>query len=107
VTDRITVRPDIYHGQACVMGTRIPVFEIVRMPANGDTVEYLVQECPTSGARTSSRAWTMPPLSSNSSRRRPWRIGTIAGRDGCRVVKVLADETIAHRVCKNPGIPSP
>lgn len=46
MTDRISARPDVYHGQACVTGTRIPVFQVVRMLANGDTVESLLREYP-------------------------------------------------------------
>ena len=42
--DRISIDPHICHGQACVKGTRIPVHQIVRMLANGDTVEDLLAE---------------------------------------------------------------
>ena len=44
--DRISIDPDICHGQACVKGTRIPVHQLVRMLANGDTVEELLAEYP-------------------------------------------------------------
>ena len=44
--DRISINPNICHGQACVKGTRIPVHQIVRMLANGDTVEELVADFP-------------------------------------------------------------
>jgi uncharacterized protein (DUF433 family) len=44
--DRITISPNICHGQACVKGTRMPVHQIVRMMANGDTVEDLLAEYP-------------------------------------------------------------
>jgi uncharacterized protein (DUF433 family) len=44
--DRISIDPNICHGQACVKGTRIPVHQIVRMLANGDTVEELLAEYP-------------------------------------------------------------
>ena len=44
--DRITVRPDVCHGQACIRGTRIPVHQVVRMLANGDTVDDLVAAYP-------------------------------------------------------------
>ena len=43
--ERISIDPTICHGQACVKGTRIPVHQIVRMLANGDTVENLLAEC--------------------------------------------------------------
>ena len=45
--DRISISPNICHGQACVKGTRIPVHQIVRMLANGDTVEDLLAEDPS------------------------------------------------------------
>ena len=44
--ERISIDPTICHGQACVKGTRIPVHQIVRMLANGDTVEDLLAEYP-------------------------------------------------------------
>ena len=44
--DRISFHPNICHGQACVKGTRMPVHQIVRMLANGDTVETLLAEYP-------------------------------------------------------------
>ena len=42
--DRISINSGICHGQACVKGTRMPVHQIVRMLANGDTVEDLLRE---------------------------------------------------------------
>jgi uncharacterized protein (DUF433 family) len=45
--ERISIDPNICHGQACVKGTRIPVHQIVRMLANGDTVEVLLAEYPS------------------------------------------------------------
>ena len=44
--ERISIDPGICHGQACVKGTRIPVHQIVRMLANGDTVDNLIAEYP-------------------------------------------------------------
>jgi uncharacterized protein (DUF433 family) len=44
---RITINPQICHGQACVTGTRIPVHQIVRMLANGDTADDLLREYPS------------------------------------------------------------
>lgn len=44
--DRISINPNICHGQACVKGTRMPVHQIVRMLANGDTVDDLLSEYP-------------------------------------------------------------
>jgi uncharacterized protein (DUF433 family) len=45
--ERISLNPDICHGQACIKGTRIPVYQIVALLANGDTVEGLLKIYPT------------------------------------------------------------
>lgn len=45
--ERISVAPNIRHGQACVRGARIPVHQVVRMLANGDTVEGLLDAFPS------------------------------------------------------------
>ena len=45
--ERISINPNICHGQACVKGSRMPVHQIVRMLANGDTVEGLLAEYPS------------------------------------------------------------
>ena len=42
--ERISTDPKICHGQACLKGTRIPVYQILHMLANGDTIEELVKE---------------------------------------------------------------
>ena len=42
--DRISINSNVCHGQACVKGTRMPVHQVVRMLANGDTVEDLLAE---------------------------------------------------------------
>jgi len=47
MNDRISIDPQICHGQACIKGTRIPVYQIVRMLANGDTINDLLQEYPS------------------------------------------------------------
>ena len=44
---RISIDPKVCHGQACVKGTRIPVHQIVRMLANGDSIEDLLKEYPS------------------------------------------------------------
>jgi uncharacterized protein (DUF433 family) len=44
--ERISIDPNVCHGQACVKGTRIPVHQVVRMMANGDTVDDLLAEYP-------------------------------------------------------------
>ena len=47
MNSRITVDPQVCHGQACVEGTRIPMYQILRMLACGDSVEDLLQEYPS------------------------------------------------------------
>ena len=44
---RITIDPNVHHGQACISGTRISVSQIVRMLANGDSIEHLLEEYPS------------------------------------------------------------
>ena len=44
---RISINPNVCHGQACIKGTRIPVHQIVHMLANGDTIEELMEEYPS------------------------------------------------------------
>ena len=45
--ERISIDPKVCHGQACVKGTRIPVHQVVRMLANRDTIEELLQDYPS------------------------------------------------------------
>lgn len=45
--NRITIDPQVCHGQACIEGTRIPVHQILQMLANGDTIEDLLREYPS------------------------------------------------------------
>lgn len=45
--ERISISPDVCHGQACIRGTRIPVHQVVRMLANGDTVDGLLSAYPS------------------------------------------------------------
>ncbi len=47
MNERISINPRICHGQACVRGTRIPVHQIVKMMANGDTTEILIKAYPS------------------------------------------------------------
>lgn len=44
---RISIDPNICHGQACIKGTRLPVHQILRMLAHGDTFESLLENYPT------------------------------------------------------------
>jgi uncharacterized protein (DUF433 family) len=45
--ERISIDARICHGQACISGTRIPVHQIVRMFAHGDSIETLLAAYPT------------------------------------------------------------
>ena len=45
--ERISIDPNICHGQACIKGTRIPVHQIIGMLANGDTTEEILAEYPS------------------------------------------------------------
>ena len=45
--ERISVDPRICHGQACIQGTRIPVYQIIRTLANGDKIDGLLKEYPS------------------------------------------------------------
>ena len=40
---RISIDPNVCHGQACIKGTRIPMHQIVHMLANGDTIDDLLE----------------------------------------------------------------
>ena len=42
MNERISIHPKICHGQACVAGTRIPVHQVVRMFAHGDSIDTLL-----------------------------------------------------------------
>ena len=44
---KIAIDPNIWHGQAVVKGTRIPVHQIVRMLANGDSIDELLKDYPS------------------------------------------------------------
>lgn len=45
--ERVSVNPNICHGQACIRGTRIPVHQIIKMLANGDTITDLLEAYPS------------------------------------------------------------
>ena len=45
--ERILIDPAVCHGQACIKGTRLPVYQIIGMMANGDTIEDLLAEYPS------------------------------------------------------------
>lgn len=47
MNNRISINPKICHGQACIEGTRIPVHQILRMLANGDSINELIEDYPS------------------------------------------------------------
>ncbi len=47
MSERISIHANICHGQACIAGTRIPVHQVVRMFANGDSVDGLLRAYPS------------------------------------------------------------
>jgi uncharacterized protein (DUF433 family) len=47
MAERVSIDPKICHGQACIKGTRIPVHQIIRMMANGDKIEHLLEDYPS------------------------------------------------------------
>jgi Uncharacterized conserved protein, COG2442 len=44
--DRITFDPQLMGGRACIRGMRIPVSLVVKLVANGMTVEQILREYP-------------------------------------------------------------
>ncbi|GJQ60614.1 MAG: DUF433 domain-containing protein [Candidatus Scalindua sp. AMX11] len=47
MNEHISIDSTVCHGQACIKGTRIPVHQIIRMLANGDTFEDLLYAYPS------------------------------------------------------------
>ena len=47
--DRITTDPKVCHGQACVKGTRIPVFVVLDALATGMTVDQIIKDLQQAG----------------------------------------------------------
>jgi uncharacterized protein (DUF433 family) len=43
---RITVDPETCHGKPCIKGTRIMVWQIVQLLANGDTMDAILDAYP-------------------------------------------------------------
>jgi uncharacterized protein (DUF433 family) len=44
---RISSDPDILHGKPCIKGTRIPVYLIVSLVAEGETIENIIKDYPS------------------------------------------------------------
>lgn len=47
ILQRISSDPDICHGKPCIKGTRIPVYLIVSLVAEGESVESIIQDYPS------------------------------------------------------------
>lgn len=47
MSERISIHANVCHGQACIAETRIPVHQVVRMFANGDSVDGLLRAYPS------------------------------------------------------------
>lgn len=43
---RITNNPKIFHGKACIAGTRIPVYLVLQMLAGGQSKNQILKEYP-------------------------------------------------------------
>ncbi len=48
--DRISSDPDICHGKPCIKGTRIPVYLILSLVAEGVSVEDIIKDYPSLNA---------------------------------------------------------
>ena len=44
---RISSDPDICHGKPCIKETRIPVYLIVSLVAEGESIESIIQDYPS------------------------------------------------------------
>ena len=47
VLKRITSDPEICHGKPCIKGTRIPVYLIVSLIAEGENIETIIKDYPS------------------------------------------------------------
>ncbi len=45
--DRISSDPDICHGKPCIRGTRIPVYLLVSLVAEGEAPETIISDYPS------------------------------------------------------------
>jgi len=44
---RISSDPDILHGKPCIRGTRIPVYLIVSLVAEGESIQAIIKDYPS------------------------------------------------------------
>ena len=47
IFERISSDPDILHGKPCIKGTRIPVYLIVSLVAEGESYESIIENYPS------------------------------------------------------------
>lgn len=47
IFERISSDPDICHGKPCIKGTRIPVYLIVSLIAEGESIESVMKDYPS------------------------------------------------------------
>lgn len=47
IFERISSDPDICHGKPCIKGTRIPVYLIVSLIAEGEDAESVIRDYPS------------------------------------------------------------
>jgi uncharacterized protein (DUF433 family) len=47
VFGKISSDPDILHGKPCIKGTRIPVYLIVSLVAEGEALENIIKDYPS------------------------------------------------------------
>ncbi|MCP4113434.1 MAG: DUF433 domain-containing protein [Desulfobacteraceae bacterium] len=47
IFDRISSDPDICHGKPCIRGTRIPVYLLVSLIAEGEDPETIISDYPS------------------------------------------------------------
>jgi len=47
ILERIESNPDICHGKPCILGTRIPVYLIVSLIAEGESYESIIKDYPS------------------------------------------------------------
>ncbi|MBE7443973.1 MAG: DUF433 domain-containing protein [Planctomycetia bacterium] len=47
IFDRISSDHDVCHGKPCIKGTRIPVYLIVSLIAEGESVESIMKDYPS------------------------------------------------------------
>ena len=47
IFERISSDPDICHGKPCIRGTRIPVYLLVSLVAEGEDTEAIISDYPS------------------------------------------------------------